>query len=249
MKEHDMKTRFFHIASVTVVCLASLAANAPADVIAKFADPLPSGGGDWMFMYKQGTHGFYGGWAGPPSITLETPLGSFAECTMHCWPMYVYPTGVVAGGNITFYLPGQVEILRLEFTNGFVDYNGLRCGPQTGGTVQFFYSPGGVQLPPGLSEPLQGTWIDFEFHNLVQGPFGPQWTASFTCGADGRVGDLNCDGAVNVFDIDPFVAALTDPTAYAGAYPFCDLQNADINGDGAVNAFDIDPFVQLLTGG
>jgi hypothetical protein len=62
-------------------------------------------------------------------------------------------------------------------------------------------------------------------------------------------GDLNCDGFVNAFDIDPFVLALTNPTGYAIAYPDCDLMNGDINGDGAVNAFDIDPFVLLLTGG
>jgi 6-phosphogluconolactonase (cycloisomerase 2 family) len=62
-------------------------------------------------------------------------------------------------------------------------------------------------------------------------------------------GDLNCDGAINTFDIDPFVLALTDTAAYAEAYPGCDWMLADINGDGFVNTFDIDPFVLLLTGG
>ncbi len=62
-------------------------------------------------------------------------------------------------------------------------------------------------------------------------------------------GDLNCDGAVNAFDIDPFVLALTAPDAYAATYPDCNILNADVNGDGVVNAFDIDPFVDLLTGG
>jgi hypothetical protein len=62
-------------------------------------------------------------------------------------------------------------------------------------------------------------------------------------------GDLNCDGAVNAFDIDPFVLALTDPTGYAAAFPGCIILNADCNGDGLVNAFDIDPFVLILTGG
>ena len=62
-------------------------------------------------------------------------------------------------------------------------------------------------------------------------------------------GDLNCDGAVNAFDIDPFVLALTDPSGYAAAYPDCDIMLADCNGDGIVDAFDIDPFVELLTGG
>ena len=63
------------------------------------------------------------------------------------------------------------------------------------------------------------------------------------------LGDLNCDGAVNTFDIDPFVLALADSAAYAAAYPDCEIYNGDCNEDGAVNVFDIDAFVLLLTGG
>jgi hypothetical protein len=62
-------------------------------------------------------------------------------------------------------------------------------------------------------------------------------------------GDLNCDGTVNTFDIDPFVLALTSPETYAEQFPACDYLLADIDGDGSVNAFDIDPFVELLVGG
>jgi hypothetical protein len=61
-------------------------------------------------------------------------------------------------------------------------------------------------------------------------------------------GDLNCDGALNAFDIDPFVLALTDPAGYAAAYPRCHRLNGDCNADGTVDAFDIDPFVALLVG-
>jgi hypothetical protein len=63
------------------------------------------------------------------------------------------------------------------------------------------------------------------------------------------VGDTNCDGAVNAFDIDPFVLALTSPESYAAELPTCEISTADANGDGVINAFDIDPFVLLLTGG
>jgi hypothetical protein len=62
-------------------------------------------------------------------------------------------------------------------------------------------------------------------------------------------GDLNCDGAVNAFDIDPFVLALTNPASYAEQFPGCNLLNGDTNCDGLVNAFDIDPFVLCLTSG
>ncbi|MBL8878003.1 MAG: hypothetical protein JNG88_02695 [Phycisphaerales bacterium] len=62
-------------------------------------------------------------------------------------------------------------------------------------------------------------------------------------------GDVNCDGYLNNFDIDPFVMALADPDAYRATYSNCDLASADINGDGAVNNFDIDAFVECLGAG
>jgi dienelactone hydrolase len=62
-------------------------------------------------------------------------------------------------------------------------------------------------------------------------------------------GDLNCDGVIDGFDVDPFVLAIADPAGYAAAYPDCDRQLADVNADGAVDGFDIDPFVLRLVGG
>ncbi|MEW6251660.1 MAG: hypothetical protein AB1716_13525 [Planctomycetota bacterium] len=61
-------------------------------------------------------------------------------------------------------------------------------------------------------------------------------------------GDLNCDGAVNFEDINPFVLALSDPAGYATAFPACPIRKGDINGDGLVNFDDINPFVALLAG-
>lgn len=63
-------------------------------------------------------------------------------------------------------------------------------------------------------------------------------------------GDLNGDGRVNSFDIDAFVLALTDETAFAAQYPGVDrICAGDINRDSRMNSFDIDPFVALLVGG
>ena len=61
-----------------------------------------------------------------------------------------------------------------------------------------------------------------------------------------RPGDLNCDGRINAFDIEPFLLALFDPHEYAIRFPDCEINNGDINGDGVVNAFDIGPFLDLL---
>lgn len=75
-----------------------------------------------------------------------------------------------------------------------------------------------------------------------------QGSISITVGDAAAAGDLNCDGLVNNFDIDPFVLALTNPTVYASFFPNCDFNNADMNNDGFVNNFDIDPFVACLSG-
>ena len=60
------------------------------------------------------------------------------------------------------------------------------------------------------------------------------------------IGDANCDGELNAFDIEPFIAALFEPEDYADNYGCNWLCMNDINGDGAVDAFDIEPFLGLL---
>ena len=62
-------------------------------------------------------------------------------------------------------------------------------------------------------------------------------------------GDLNCDGLIDFFDIDPFVTALLDESGYAAVFPGCDAALADMNADGVVDFFDIDPFVATLLAG
>ena len=63
------------------------------------------------------------------------------------------------------------------------------------------------------------------------------------------IGDVNCDGSVNLFDIDPFVVAVSDPDGYTVQYPNCDLMQADIDQSGVVDLFDIDPFVTCVVEG
>ncbi|TWT44283.1 Lys-gingipain precursor [Phycisphaerae bacterium RAS1] len=63
------------------------------------------------------------------------------------------------------------------------------------------------------------------------------------------VGDMNCDGAANILDINAFVLAIGDPFAFAVTWPDCDLISGDLNGDGEVNILDINPFIDLVAGG
>lgn len=75
-------------------------------------------------------------------------------------------------------------------------------------------------------------------------PFGDPPPTPQTC-----AGDMNCDGVVNNFDIDPFVLAVVNPTAYATQFPTCTVLNGDIDHSGALTNFDIDPFVNNITAG
>ena len=59
-------------------------------------------------------------------------------------------------------------------------------------------------------------------------------------------GDLNCDGAIDFDDIDPFVLALSGEEGYQAQFPDCNYYHGDCNGDREINFDDIDAFVGLL---
>lgn len=61
------------------------------------------------------------------------------------------------------------------------------------------------------------------------------------------LGDVNCDGAISVSDIEPFILVLTALGEYAIQYPTCDPLNGDLNGDGALTVSDISGFVTVVT--
>ena len=54
------------------------------------------------------------------------------------------------------------------------------------------------------------------------------------------LGDVNCDGEVNLLDVAPFVDAISSGNYNA---------KADCNQDGSVNLLDVDPFIAILSGG
>lgn len=54
------------------------------------------------------------------------------------------------------------------------------------------------------------------------------------------LGDVNCDGAINLLDVSPLIDLIISDQF---------SPKADMNSDGAVNLLDIDPFVELLAGG
>lgn len=78
--------------------------------------------------------------------------------------------------------------------------------------------------------------------NTVQGQ--PRGSDVFIC-IEGAIfanilGDVNCDGAVDLLDVGPFVDLIAD-----GSFS----SKADINQDGELNLLDVGPFVELLAAG
>ena len=72
-----------------------------------------------------------------------------------------------------------------------------------------------------------------DWQNAINNPLG-------ICAAtQTQLGDVNCDGAVDLLDVGPFVDLLIN-----GEF----LDKADINLDGEVNLLDVGPFVALISG-
>ncbi len=124
-----------------------------------------------------------------------------------------------------------------------------------GGTLRVVLG-GGYSPPPGSELVLMRYESMAGSFSTIELPAPPGATLSIVVGAselrlivagDAAPGDANCDGSVDFFDIDPFLLALFDPSAYAAAHPGCD--NGDVNRDGNVDFFDIDPFLACLFGG
>ncbi len=146
--------------------------------------------------------------------------------------------------------------LRLDSPNGrtFWGNNGLLDGnwstpggsPNTIDTVENVF----------VQNPAAGTWVieviadEINEDAFLETPEIDAVFALVVSGVDaGTPGDLNCDGAVNGGDIDPFFLALGDPAGYAAAFPDCEILLGDMNGDGSLNGGDIDPFFACLGGG
>ena len=76
--------------------------------------------------------------------------------------------------------------------------------------------------------------ISFNYSN----PFGTEATIGFAL-PPVNLGDVNLDGVVDFFDIQPFITVLSAQTFQA---------EADIDGNGVVDFFDIQPFIDILSG-
>jgi hypothetical protein len=137
---------------------------------------------------------------------------------------------VLAGGRLTWASePFEVN----------VDANALRWGTLYNFHFEADAAPAPGMLEVGLFRPGAPSALSFS---------GPAPAAADPCAAVARA-DADCDGSVDFFDIDPFLAALFDNPGYLANADWCGNNCAvDVNRDGGVDFFDIDPFVTCLFG-
>jgi RHS repeat-associated protein len=134
-------------------------------------------------------------------------------------------------------LPNRQRWLNLDRRGNWLSYSS-RIQSTTGTETRTLADPGGKMSEYGrLILAVAGT------HPAVQ----PVYDAAGNLVQTNLYGDLNCDGVVDFADIDAFVLAISDPAAYAAAFPDCNIVLGDANGDGLVNFADINAFVTLLS--
>ncbi len=108
-----------------------------------------------------------------------------------------------------------------------------------------------------LHSALSAATVDVSLTAVAGAGHGPLGTATeqaartfilqrFATIAPPLPGDMNCDGAVDFFDIDLFLTALFQPLVYNTLQPDCDMIRGDMNGDDRLDFFDVDGFVAAL---
>ncbi|MBK8914728.1 MAG: hypothetical protein IPM64_09060 [Phycisphaerales bacterium] len=218
----------------TFADLALAGAGAPRDILFRAGDVLigDSIGDDINRFSLSGS--FLSTWHNSDGITgIDFPNQLYADAN-----------GDILAAGFT----APFGIYRYDSTGVQLNYWTLPTSPRGVhrlGNGRILWS-GGTRV--GVLDPVSGTSVD-----VLNTP-----NASFrfiTLVADDCLrGDANCDGAVNNFDIDPFVAAILDPASptppagYTGSTECWDLRLCwgDVSGDDLLNNFDIDPFVACI---
>lgn len=170
---------------------------------------------------------------------------------------------VITGGNALALLDasGVLDLKRNWFKPGYVgSFGGVTGTINDDGTTITGASPGFVDFAAqdfalaggsacidvaiGLNPAvLPGGAINQQYQKHQVGVPRTVSGAASDLGAFERMaacaGDVDCDGDRDFADVQAFVLAVLDPTAFGNQFPGCNPHSADINGDGSVNGIDI----------
>lgn len=135
---------------------------------------------------------------------------------------------------------GDPDLAEIYFSNGqvhiYLNTNGVLA---TVPSYTYDDTNGGNAIAFG---DLNGDGWD----DMVVGTTGQPCVKVFYARIPNIPGDMNCDGRVNSQDVDPFILAMLDSSAYAAAYPLCQISRGDLVPNGLVDGDDVQPFAALL---
>ena len=111
------------------------------------------------------------------------------------------------------------------------------------GVVPFDINDAQLSVTDGVLTVTSAINLDFEFEVLGQTAImnvdGPFVLTGMLPDMTTLVGDVNCDGVVDLLDIGPFVDLLV-----SGGFS----EKADANQDGQLDLLDVQAFVEILVG-
>lgn len=142
---------------------------------------------------------------------------------------------------------GEVTLPDVNLEPGHY-YFGVRLADPDGGGRNMMLTTGDGMLAGSTMGALWSPWLGVDDWTFIA-DFRGNDASDFAYRVHGRdrvIGDLNCDGIIDYFDINAFVAALDGKDTYLAMHVDCNWYNCDINDDGTVNYFDINPWLQML---
>ena len=194
-----------------------------SEVILYLADPLGSGNTTQMSVVRDDT-GF------PINQVIDLAFDNDGN-------LYVYDIETDALYETD---PNTGVATLVGFSNQSANFaQGMDFDPTTNILYQAIYTGGGTGSY-GQWDLNSGAFTEILDLEAFPDPVGGGYELEIAITEAVLLGDINCDGAVDLLDVGPFVDLLTS----GGFSP-----KADFDGDGAVTLLDVTPFVAVLTGG
>ncbi len=194
-------------------------------------DSIPIVGDDGLVLLAGGIDGF-------GSAIKVQAFQDQGDHAMLIWDTHVDSGGAVRVGGWTHH-PVRVGDTLFVGTPG----GGGLFGPyQTLVALDLTTDPSRIAFVSASADGAGGSPAIDRFGNLYS-----LGVAGLTAFGARTAGDMNCDGALSVGDINPFVQALSMPEQYAQIFPTCDPLNGDFSHDGQLSVADINGFVEALT--
>ena len=168
--------------------------------------------------------------------------------------LFAKPRSAAATYDTTPGITGQAITGGFEFLVETIEFHvdSLPASPPSGNGTRFHAS-----LPSWMTGFAKGAnWFQDSNLAVSNGANNGAYTSGTTVTFDVAsvpsfiLGDMDGDGDVDNFDIQPFEQALTDRAGWEAQWDLHDAeQRGDIDGDGDLDNFDITPFEQLVVGG